>query len=222
MTVFEYGNPNTGIVLVQPVDDHDMSVMDSEVRYLRELTDPSYFRSDCICGSVFFSDRQAGKGIGKVGAVEEKMEKYDYTTLRETPGLKETAAEWFHNKWGVPAEAYLECMDSYINQETEYGWYLCLDGENIVGGMGVIENDFHNRKDLTPNVCAVFTEEEYRRNGIAGHLLNMVVEDLRAKGISPVYLVTDHTGFYERYGWEFLCMVQGDGEPDMTRMYIHR
>ncbi len=30
------------------------------------------------------------------------------------------------------------------------------------------------------------------------------------------------TGFYERYGWEFLCMVQGDGEPDMTRMYIHR
>ena len=36
------------------------------------------------------------------------------------------------------------------------------------------------------------------------------------------YLVTDHTGFYERYGWEFLCMVQGDGEPEMTRMYIHK
>ena len=46
--------------------------------------------------------------------------------------------------------------------------------------------------------------------------------DMRAKGISPLYLLTDHTGFYERYGWEYLCMVQGDGEPDMTRMYIHR
>lgn len=21
------------------------------------------------------------------------------------------------------------------------------------------------------------------------------------------------------FGWDFLCMVQGDGEPDMTRMY---
>ena len=42
MTVFEYGNPNTGIVLVQPVDDHDMSVMDSEVRYIRELTDQEF------------------------------------------------------------------------------------------------------------------------------------------------------------------------------------
>ena len=88
--------------------------------------------------------------------------------------------------------------------------------------LGVIENDFHDRKDLTPYICAVYTEEEDRCYGIAGHLLDMAVEDLRAKGISPVYLITDHTSFYERYGWEFLCMVQGDGEPHMTRMYIHR
>ncbi|MBR0231615.1 MAG: GNAT family N-acetyltransferase [Clostridia bacterium] len=145
-----------------------------------------------------------------------------FITLREKPGLKEAAAEWFHGKWGVPAEAYLECMDAYLNGETEYGWYLCLDGDKIIGGAGVIENDFHDRKDLAPNVCALYTESEYRRRGIAGRLLEMAVEDLRAKGITPVYLVTDHTGFYERYGWEFLCMVQGDGEPDLTRMYIHR
>lgn len=157
-----------------------------------------------------------------VREAEEVMEEYKYITLRQAPELKDLAASWFHSKWGVPKEAYLECMDSYLNGETEYGWYLCLDGEKIVAGMGVIENDFHDRKDLTPNVCAVYTEEEYRCRGIAGELLNMVVEDMRKKGISPVYLVTDHTGFYERYGWEFLCMVQGDGEPDMTRMYIHR
>lgn len=150
------------------------------------------------------------------------MNEYRYISLRDEPELKDGAAAWFHGKWGVPAEAYLECMDSYLNKETEYGWYLCLDGGTIVGGLGVIENDFHDRKDLYPNVCAVYTDENYRRKGIAGRLLNMAVDDLRSKGISPVYLVTDHTGFYERYGWEFLCMVQGDGEPDMTRMYIHR
>ena len=153
---------------------------------------------------------------------EGVMKEYRYITLRQEPEIKDLAASWFHSKWGVPKEAYLECMDSYLNRETEYGWYLCLDGEKIVAGMGVIENDFHDRKDLTPNVCAVYTEEEYRGRGIAGELLNMVVEDMRNKGISPVYLVTDHTGFYERYGWEFLCMVQCDGKPNMTRMYIHR
>ena len=138
------------------------------------------------------------------------------------PDLKEYAADWFHTKWGVPKEAYLDCMDAYLRGKTEFGWYLCLDEDRIVGGMGVIENDFHNRKDLSPNICAVYTEEEYRNQGIAGNLLNMTVNDLGQKGINPVYLVTNHVGFYERYGWKFLCMVQGDGEPEMSRMYIYR
>ena len=150
------------------------------------------------------------------------MKTYRYLALKDAPEWKMPAAEWFNSKWGVPQEAYLECMNANLNGETEYGWFLCVQEGRIIGGLGVIENDFHDRKDLTPNVCAVYTEEAYRCQGIAGNLLNMAVEDLRAKGISPAYLVTDHTGFYERNGWGFLCMVQGDGKPDMTRMYIHR
>ena len=150
------------------------------------------------------------------------MASYRYITLREEPQLMNAAAEWFHSKWHVPVEAYLACMEEYLSGATELGWYLCLEGERIVGGMGVIENDFHDRKDLTPNVCAVYTEEDCRGRGIAGNLLNMVRDDLFAKGITPIYLLTDHTGFYERYGWEFFCMAQGDGEEEMARMYIHR
>ena len=121
-----------------------------------------------------------------------------------------------------PLCKYADLMEAYLNHETEYGWYLCLDSRRIVSGLGVIENDFHDRKDLTPNVCAVYTEEEYRCQGIAGQLLDIVVNDMKSKGITPIYLITDHTSFYERYGWEFLCMVQGDNEPDMIRMYIHK
>lgn len=149
------------------------------------------------------------------------MKPYTYLTLREKPEVKEKAAAWFHEKWGVPQEAYLSCMEAYLAQETEYGWYLCLDGERIVGGLGVIPNDFHERKDLTPNVCAVYTEEDCRCQGIAGTLLDMVVEDLRSKGITPIYLITEHTSFYERYGWEFLCMVQTEDSAENMRMYLH-
>lgn len=150
------------------------------------------------------------------------MKEYTYITLRQMPQLKDIAAKWFHAKWGISKEAYLEYMNSYLEHETEYGWYLCLDGDRIVGGLGVIRNDFHERKDLTPNVCAVYTEPDDRCQGIAGHLLDMVITDLKAKTITPVYLLTDHTGFYERYGWEFLCMVQGNDAPNPSRMYIHR
>ena len=156
------------------------------------------------------------------GGDSMSMSDYKYVNLKEISSMKNEAAEWFHSKWGVPKKAYLECMEAFLNGETEYGWFLCLDKDKIVAGLGVIDNDFHERKDLSPNICAVYTEKEYRNQGIAGKLLNMVVEDCRKKGITPVYLVTNHTNFYERYGFEFLCMVQGDGEPNLSRMYIHK
>lgn len=152
----------------------------------------------------------------------KNSEKLEYISLRQHPELKEQAAAWFSNQWGVPEEAYLECMNDYLNHNTEYGWYLCLAKDQIAGGLGVIENDFHDRKDLKPDICAVYTEPEYRNRGIAGKLLNLAVEDCRIHEISPVYLVTDHENFYERYGWEYLCPVQCDGDDFPSRMYIHR
>ena len=148
---------------------------------------------------------------------------YSLVPLRDKPDMLQKAAAWFHQKWGVPMEAYRESMEDCLTGKGPVPqWYLALDGERIVGGMGVIENDFHHRKDLAPNVCAVYTEEDRRCQGIAGALLGLTCRDMKQLGISTLYLVTDHTGFYERYGWEFFCMVQGDGEPELSRMYVHR
>ena len=49
------------------------------------------------------------------------MKDYQYITLREAPEKRDIAAAWFHNKWGLPKEAYLECMNAYLHNETEYG-----------------------------------------------------------------------------------------------------
>ena len=146
---------------------------------------------------------------------------YELIDLMERPELEKEAAAWFHSKWGVPEGAYLECMDDYLSGMSPLGWFLALYDGKIVAGLGVIENDFHDRKDLTPNICAVYTDEEHRGKGICGRLLDMAVESLRFRNISPVYLLTDHTGFYERYGWIFYCMVQGNDEDHLSRMYIH-
>lgn len=145
---------------------------------------------------------------------------YEIIDLRERPELAETAAAWFHKKWGVPAESYRAGMAAGGGGPVPR-WYAALGSGGIIGGVGAIENDFHDRKDLTPNVCALYVEEAHRGRGLAGALLERVCGDLRDAGIGPVYLVTDHTSFYERYGWEFLCMARGeDGEP--LRMYVHR
>ncbi len=148
---------------------------------------------------------------------------YMIVKLREHPEMTETASLWFHEKWGIPQEAYRESMEESLKSNGPVPqWYVVMEGEKIVGGLGVIENDFHDRKDLTPNVCAVYVEESHRNRGIAGKMLNFVCEDFHIKGMDTLYLLTDHDSFYERYGWEFYCMAQGDGEEEMSRMYIHK
>ena len=133
------------------------------------------------------------------------MEHRRFVKLREEPRWLEAAAAWFHQKWGIPQEAYRASMEA-----------------RILGGLGVIANDFHPRRDLSPNVCAVYVEEDARCQGVAGALLRLACRDMAQLGYPTLYLLTDHTAFYERYGWEYLCPVRGDGEEQDSRMYIHR
>ena len=49
-------------------------------------------------------------------------------------------------------------------------------------------------------------------------LLGLACRDMAQLGYPTLYLLTDHTAFYERYGWTFLTMVTGDDHlPE--RMY---
>ena len=105
--------------------------------------------------------------------------KYEIITLSACPEMKETMARWFHEKWGIPEEAYLESMAECLAGESAVPeWYVALGGGRIIGGLGVIENDFHDRPDLAPNVCAVFVEPDCRGKGIAGALLDHVCKDM--------------------------------------------
>lgn len=151
------------------------------------------------------------------------MDNLKIIALRNAPARLGEAARWFHKKWGIPEEAYIDSMEQCLRDEGPVPqWYWAEDAGRIVGGLGIIENDFHDRPDLAPNVCAVYVEESHRCRGIAGALLNYVCTDMADMGISTLYLLTDHTGFYERYGWEFFCTAMGDGEEAPARMYIHK
>lgn len=159
-----------------------------------------------------------------------------HTILRvsEATEYAEALAEAMHGWWGIPLEAYRESIGEAIgnakkratgNGDTQTAvpeWYIVVDGGRIVGGAGVIENDFHPRRDLAPNLCALYVAESHRKRGIAGELLIHITENMHRRGVDTLYLLTDHECFYERYGWEYLCPVTSDGEESPSRMYVHR
>lgn len=145
-----------------------------------------------------------------------------YTGIRlcDHPERLDEAAEWFAQRWGIAEAAYRQSMQASLHpKDAVPQWYLVLTLQGrVAAGAGVIENDFHERRDLAPNVCALFVEPENRGRGIAGALLEAIRRDMAQAGYARLYLLTDHTGFYERYGWSLTAMVS-DGEGVLSRMY---
>lgn len=83
---------------------------------------------------------------------------FEIKKIADNQQLIDIAANWGHLKWNIPFKAYKESMQEYIKQHnTIPQWYIVLDNKHIISGLGVIKNDFHNRKDLTPNIylCCV-------------------------------------------------------------------
>lgn len=159
--------------------------------------------------------------------------------VRSCEWLIPRACLWFAQKWSIAQSEYEQSMrESHANfcaKEHSCGgtnlipqWYVVLKGENIIAGAGVIDNDFHARKDLSPNVCALYVEQDYRKMGVARALLEFIRRDMGA--YERLYLVTSHEDFYEKCGWSYVCDVQtDDGEGgriyrdwDFTREKIER
>ncbi len=150
------------------------------------------------------------------------MNEYEIVKITEHSELILKAAKWFHQKWNIPFKTYLESMIMSIQNKGKVPqWYIVLMKKKIIAGIGVIENDFHQRKDLTPNVCAVYVEKNFRNQGIAGKLLNFICNDFKNTSYKFLYLLTDHLSFYERYGWEFYCMVENN-DSSFSRMYRYK
>ena len=86
----------------------------------------------------------------------------------------------FHRNGGFPRgftpkawriEAFTACQ-----------MFVVLDGTGVIGGLGVIANNFHRRTDLTPKICAVYVEPRARGRGVARALIDRVCAELSAAG----------------------------------------
>lgn len=75
------------------------------------------------------------------------MSKYKVIRIVDNPELLDDAANWFHAKWGVPLEAYLESMHECLKAQSAVPqWYAVMDNDRIIAGLGVIENERYNWK----------------------------------------------------------------------------
>ncbi|WP_367618564.1 GNAT family N-acetyltransferase [Vagococcus intermedius] len=70
-------------------------------------------------------------------------------------------------------------------------------------------------------MCPIFlyVEETHRGQRVSEKLFNEIEIYLSSQGISKVYLITDHEGLYEKYGWSFVTLVEEDETNEQIRLY---
>lgn len=129
-------------------------------------------------------------------------------SIRERPDLAAASIAYFQKRWASPDSmaVYRDCITACLHSPSPLPqWYLLLEGERIIGGAGLITNDFISRMDLWPWVCALYVEPDCRGHAYGGALLAYIKEDARRLGFRDLYLATDHVGYYERYGFTYLA-----------------
>ncbi len=146
------------------------------------------------------------------------MSDIEIKSLREYPEMLEEFIGFFAGCWSNEA-VYRDCLTACLTTEAPLPhWYLLLVNGEIAGGYGLIVNDFNARQDLWPWLCALYVKTEYRGHALGALLLEHGRKVAGKLGFAKLYLATDHIGYYEKYDFQFLGMVQ-DPFGGTSRMY---
>ena len=85
--------------------------------------------------------------------------------------------------------------------------YLVYDNGKFIGAGGVsfyqVMPTYHNPTGKKAYIMNMYTNPEYRRQGIAYHTLDLLIKDAMEQGISKIALEATDMGrpLYERYGF---------------------
>ena len=95
---------------------------------------------------------------------------------------------------------------------------MLTNGDELISFCTYAEKDDIQPTDLTPWIGFVYTFPEYRGHRYVGELFREIEKIARAENVHDIYISTNATGLYEKYGCEFYQMMNDmDGEP--SRVY---
>ncbi len=95
---------------------------------------------------------------------------------------------------------------------------LLTDGDELISFCTYTEKDDIQPTVLTPWMGFVYTFPQYRGHRYVGKLFQEIENLARAENVQDIYISTDHTGLYEKYGCEFYQMMSDiHGAP--SRVY---
>lgn len=143
-------------------------------------------------------------------------ENYEYkkATIEDTDELVRTRITVLRaaNKLSDDVDMSLVEKESYeyykrVLETGEHIGYLVYDNGTFIGAGGVsfyqVMPTYHNSTGKKAYIMNMYTAPEYRRQGIAFHTLDLLMNDAKKQGVLQIALEATDMGrpLYERYGF---------------------
>ncbi len=181
----DLGEVDYGIIYANPSD--------KLMKVLEENTDALYMYLNYLPDDIFEYKKATLQDIDEL--VHTRI-----TVLRAANKLSDDV-----DMSNVEQESYEYYKRALVSGE--HVAYLVHDEETFVGAGGVsfyqVMPTYHNPSDRKAYIMNMYTAPEYRRKGIAYHMLDLLVKEAKEQGISQISLEATVAGrpLYEKYGF---------------------
>ncbi|KGA25831.1 GNAT family acetyltransferase [Pectobacterium brasiliense] len=142
--------------------------------------------------------------------------------LADHPQHQEQVIDWIWQAFGSQnsREFFASVVRNSLNPAALPLTFIALEGERLVGTVGLWRCDLISRQDLTPWLASLYVEESQRDKGLGIALQQHVLDFCRRRGFDDLYLFATFSGYYEKHGWRYI----GDGldYPDKAVRLYHQ
>lgn len=142
--------------------------------------------------------------------------------LADYPQHQQQVIDWQWQAFGSENSRafFASVVKSSLRHEGLPITFIALQGDKLVGTVGLWRCDLISRQDLTPWLAALYVDESQRGGGLGLQLQQHVQDFSRQAGFKELYLYSEFTGYYERHGWNY--MTEALDYPDRTVKIYHR
>ena len=188
----------------------------NETLYSLNIERYNYIRNS----EYFWLERDDSRTVDETAALVEKHFGWrllnDFTVRKvdsETP-LAEQLLEFVRNcSWTEVKEHIADKVRKWEFTDWET-MFVAMAGDQIIGMVSVLKEDYYPLPDVYPWVSTVFVSEEYRGLRISEKLIACANDYLRENGFSKSYIPSSHVGLYERYGYSYIRDITNYGGTD--------
>lgn len=129
--------------------------------------------------------------------------------LYQAPHHAEQVTDWIWQEFGSADSR--DFFASVVASSQKEGalplTFIALEGDRLLGTVGLWRCDLISRQDLWPWLAALYIDESQRCKGLSGKLQCHVIHYARECGFETLYLYSACKDYYERFGWYYI----GDG-----------